>query len=203
MKSTIQFVAVFVCLTHCGCARKAPPSAPASLRAKLEQKTWLTPVATNKFWGLDQGGSVEFLPMDGGSLLFWSDTAACSGRCFSQHRSDAPAPITQGDCSFLYRSADYPKGLATDKEVKVAFEVNGETSSGQVAVDDKRYDLANGSLFLVSGLGGKLRVKQLNRDVSKLRETLTNPKFDQESLISFGKSDSDIKPFFSQTANHE
>jgi len=204
MKSTVLFVAtIFFCLTHCGCARKAPSSAPASLGAKVDGKTWLTPFATNKFWGLDQGGSVQFQPMDGGSLLFWSDTAACSGRSFSQRRSDAPVTVTQGDCTFFYHAADFPNGLASDKQVKVAYEITGEVHSGQVTVDDKRYDLANGSLFLVSGLGGKLRVKQLNRDLSKLRETLTNPKFDSATLIAFGKNDPEIKPFFSQTANHE
>lgn len=83
------------------------------------------------------------------------------------------------------------------------FEIKGETSSGQVTVDDKHYDLANGSVFLVSGLGGKLRVKQLSRDLSTLRNDLTRPSFDSAALIAFGKNDPDIKTFFSQTANRE
>jgi hypothetical protein len=196
MKRTVMFVATtFFCLTPVGCWSKGLPSGHASLAGKTGVHAWDSPLIANKLWGLDRG-FVQYQQMDGGLLLLWSDAVA------GGWRSSTVSGVTKGDGSCLYQSASYPKGLASYREVKVTYTSSDESHSGQVTIDDKHYDLANGSLFLVSGIGGGLRVKQLSRDLSKLRQPLANPTFDEKILISFGKNDPDIKTFFAPTTNH-
>jgi hypothetical protein len=64
-------------------------------------------------------------------------------------------------------------------------------TSGRATIEGKDYDLANGTLFLVSAQGGQYRVKQLKRDLSHLQSA--------SELKEFGKNDPDIVGFFAKT----
>ena len=64
--------------------------------------------------------------------------------------------------------------------------------TGNVTINDRPYDLAQGSLFLVSAMGAEVRVLQLMRDTLKVKVG-NDPKDALESVI---KGDADIGPFF-------
>jgi hypothetical protein len=69
-----------------------------------------------------------------------------------------------------------------------------ETSDGKtgsVKINGRAYDLAQGSLFLVSTKGGDVRVLQLKRDTLKLKVGNV-----QDSLETLIRSDEDIAPFY-------
>ncbi len=67
----------------------------------------------------------------------------------------------------------------------------GETKdgkTGRVTLDGKEFDLADGTLFLVSARRG-YRVKQLKRDMTRFQEG-------RELFLDFSKNDAEIREFF-------
>ena len=74
-------------------------------------------------------------------------------------------------------------------EFRYAIEADG---SGRVTVDSVDYDLAKGNLFLVRDEGGRNRVRQLRRDLDRLR-------LDPEYFKSLARSDAEISAFFAET----
>jgi hypothetical protein len=78
-------------------------------------------------------------------------------------------------------------------------EWRGETSDGKtgvVTINETQYDLAEGSLFLVSTVGRKARVRQLKRDWLGLRQG-------GEGLKSLAKEDPEVKQFIADTSTQE
>jgi hypothetical protein len=70
-------------------------------------------------------------------------------------------------------------------------EFAGETKdgkTGRMTLDGKEYDLAEGTLFLVSARRG-YRVKQLKRDMARFQDA-------QELFLEFSKNDPEIRDFF-------
>jgi hypothetical protein len=85
--------------------------------------------------------------------------------------------------------------IGSHKRRKIEFHCRTKDGkSGTVKINGTTYDLANGSLFLVSTSGDEVRIKQLNRD-------MTRQTFDEESLTAFGKGDAEIVEFFTKSAN--
>jgi len=63
-----------------------------------------------------------------------------------------------------------------------------DAGTGNVTLGDTPYDLAKGAVFLVSTQDGKLRVVQLQHDLSQIKPTV-------ESFESLAKADPDIAAF--------
>jgi hypothetical protein len=63
----------------------------------------------------------------------------------------------------------------------------GDGRTGAVTIGDERFDLADGSLFLVSTRGTHSQVRQLQRDISKLKP---------DDLKQLARSDPQIIEFF-------
>jgi hypothetical protein len=67
-----------------------------------------------------------------------------------------------------------------------------DNAGGRFTLNGADYDLAGGRLFLVSTKGREVRVRQLQRDLSKVRP---------ESLQLFADSDPDVTRFIAQLAS--
>jgi hypothetical protein len=65
--------------------------------------------------------------------------------------------------------------------------------TGKMMINGSSYELAKGSLFLISTRDGQVRVRQLQRDLLKVKP-------DQEALESLLKNDPDVGPFFAEGA---
>jgi hypothetical protein len=107
--------------------------------------------------------------------------------------SDAPwsACGTSGNSSsgvLVYRGKDGQ----LNREVAFSAEIQNP-AKGRATIHGKTYDLAKGVLFLVSGAGGDVQVKQLSSDVSKLN-------FEPHNLVALGKANPEITAFFSKPA---
>jgi hypothetical protein len=94
--------------------------------------------------------------------------------------ADTPGPndATIEDAFFGYRFT--PKGFFTfadGKRIDWRWE-RPRHKGGDFQIDGRRYDLANGGLFLVSAQDGRLRVTQLDADLSQNLDALakTEPK---------------------------
>jgi hypothetical protein len=79
-------------------------------------------------------------------------------------------------------------GSRDDEYVEFQFETK-DGKTGTVTINESKYDLKNGGLFLVSAHGDQLQVEQLKRDMHDL-------KFDRESLQAFARNDAEIMAFF-------
>jgi hypothetical protein len=66
--------------------------------------------------------------------------------------------------------------------------------TGKMTINGSTYELAKGALFLVSTQGGKVEVRQLQRDLLKVKP-------DQESVEKLLKDDPDVGSFFTEKAN--
>ncbi len=85
--------------------------------------------------------------------------------------------------------------LFAENGVKTEFTCKSSNGKQRSAViDGHAYDLAKGSLFVVSEDGDNFRVKQLKRDLSNLV-------FNRENLQKFARSDKEIKEFFGREWN--
>jgi hypothetical protein len=65
--------------------------------------------------------------------------------------------------------------------------------TGKMVINSSSYELAKGTLFLISTRGGNVEVGQFQRDLLKVKP-------DQESLEKLLKGDADIGSFFSHKA---
>jgi hypothetical protein len=74
-----------------------------------------------------------------------------------------------------------------------------ETEDGVTAefrIDGRRYDLANGRLFVVTTRPGETAVEQLQRDLDNVRAN-------RESCIAFAQGDPDVQAFLERNAGIE
>ncbi len=117
-------------------------------------------------------------------LIVWSDAPSCSNGVGS-----AASGLMTPHGELIYRGRD----MKPNREIAYFGEIHSR-DKGQITINGESYDLARGALFLVSGMDGDVQVKQLSRDVSKL-------KLELDHLLAFGKADPEITGFFSKPAN--
>jgi hypothetical protein len=131
--------------------------------------------------GLDHAWVVYARLGEGLRILLWTDLQNGVANWTSDSTSD---------------SASF-KGSIQSSDLKKPIDVQCQAqgaNSGSLTIDGVTYDLAGGSLFLVSTKGERPVVKQLNRDTSQFKE-------DPESLKAFARTDPEISAIF--TAREE
>jgi len=159
----------WACVLVSGCGR-APAPAGLDLGGPSGTITWSSPGKHNALPGIDQG-SLYYM---GTIFVVWSDASGGGGGSWS---TSAQAAKCEGS-------------LVGKNGGRVEFSCQtADGKTGQVTVDGRAYNLADGNLFLVSTAGDKTQAKQLKR---ALREV----KFERESLEAFARSDADIVGFF-------
>ena len=164
----------WACMLVSGCGRTPSPASP-DIGDPSGIITWSSSAGKgNPLPGIDQG-SVYHL---GTAFVLWSDAPGGGGGSSS---SDVQGFKCQG--SLLARDRRRVEFHCETKDAK----------TGQVTIDGTTYDLADGNLFLLSTAGDQSQVKQLKRSLTEL-------KFERESLEAFGKNDPDIAGFFTKAA---
>jgi hypothetical protein len=130
------------------------------------------------------GTSVQYVSAspDGGiSLVIWSDL---TGRAGQQAHSDLFDSHTTG----FFSAADGRRvewGWRDPKEKGGAFQINGTA-----------YDLAHGTLFLVSTTGGQVRVTQLDADLSRVKP-------DEQGLEAFAENQPQVAQFIAEASGRK
>ena len=175
----VLLVAAAGLLTAAGCSNKPPPSPASSNSIGGGQYEWHSFKELKPEAGLDEAQA---------SFGTWGNAASGSGLAFVI-LSDVVGPSkvetkSSGKISGQQRSTD---GRQVDWQCDTS---DGKT--GTVTLNGQVYDLAQGSLFLVSTKGTEARMLQLKRDTMKLKVG-NDPKVTLESLI---KGDEEIGPFF-------
>jgi hypothetical protein len=157
-----------------GCGRTPGPASP-DLGGSSGIITWLPSAGKGKpLPGIDQG-SVYHL---GTAFVLWSDAP---GGGSGSSNSNVQGVKCQGTL------------LARDRR-RIEFHcATKDAKTGEVTIDGATYDLADGNVFLVSTAADQSQVKQLKRSLTEL-------KFERESLEAFGKNDPDIAGFFTKAA---
>ena len=166
------FATVGACMLG-GCGSASSP-APPSLGGPTGFITWTGIGKDNPLPGIDQG-SVYHL---GTTFVLWSDAAGGGGGSSSGNSQGVKC---QGNV--LGRDGRRVEFNCDTKDAK----------TGQATINGATYDLAAGTLFLLSTEGLRSQVKQLKRNLSDL-------KFERDSLEAFGRNDPDIAGFFIQAA---
>jgi hypothetical protein len=189
--STLLVVGLFCSLTGCGKKEVAPTAEPIKRRPAVS----LERQEIREIMPGSDHASVFFLSHKLTSdvkpvFIVWTDARSYSGGTGYPNPENNPprTNIVGGDYVIRFGGT----GDDFDRTVELEFEIQ-ELKKGNVLIEGKSYDLADGSLVLVSGDGDDLRVKQLRRDVSTLRP-------EPNELIAFGKATPEIKAFFSNTA---
>jgi len=126
--------------------------------------------------GLGQARYVFLQWKEGLEIMIWHDVLGGSGEGKGSGSTTDPIYRYQG-------YAESSDGRRFDWEVQTA---DGKTALFKI--DDTRYDLADGRLFLVTTRGGRTEVRQLDRDLSGVQP-------DWESIVVFAKSDPDVAEF--------
>jgi hypothetical protein len=112
--------------------------------------------------------------------MIWHDFVGTSAVISTDERE-----LTPDNALYSVRGyAESRQGRRFDWEVRTR---DGETA--EFWIDGKRYDLADGSLFLITGGTYGTEVTQLARDLSDVR-----PNF--ESCVTFASDDPDLVPIF-------
>lgn len=160
-----------------GCYRTVPPAQPASAGGSMASHSWSPTVNdTEPVAGIDQAHLWSWWVGKKPALLIWTDLKGATGR------SD-----TTPDGGFV--------GRLNDIQIKL----HGKTKT--VTIDGTDYDIANGSLFLISTREEKPVVKQLNRNVAEfdiLKADETG--IDNTKLKALAKTDAGIAEFFGVSA---
>jgi hypothetical protein len=171
-RSLVVFVFAFPFLV--GCIGTQGSSTP-DLGGPSGTITWFASAQTEKpLRGIDQA-SIYY---EGTAFVVWSDFdggggGSSSGNVQGVRGQGRLSSRDNGHIDFRFETKD------------------GKT--GPVTINEVTYDLANGNLFLVSGNGDQVQVKQLKRD-------MRNVKFERESLVAFARNDANIVAFFARDA---
>lgn len=128
--------------------------------------------------------SIGYVTLDHKPIcVVWSD-----GRSGSNGAgSSSSGPITPHG-KLIFSGSD----TKPNREIEYSGKIHG-SEKGELTINGTTYDLAKGGLFLVSGMDGNVRVKQLKSDMSEL-------KFERNDLVVFCKANPDITDFFSKPA---
>jgi hypothetical protein len=117
------------------------------------------------------------------SLLVWSDLT--------------DGPIGQGGESALFGST-ICKGFASSADGRrIDWEwKEPKAKGGDFQINRTPYDLANGTLFLVSTRGGKVRVTQVDVDLSKVQS-------DKQGFEAFAKNEPTVARFIAESSGQK
>ena len=144
-----------------------------------------TPPGPTMAAGVYVEAGYEFFHWEEGLVvMLWHDATA-SSMCDSS--GSTRDPVHSIDCQAISREGN-------------AFKWNIETTdgvTGQFSIDDKLYDLSEGSLFIVRTKGGTAEIQQLQRDLSDVV-----PENDS-SITEYGLNDPDIKLFIQSVLPEE
>jgi hypothetical protein len=117
-------------------------------------------------------GGFTFLRWKQGlAIMIWHDLDSCSNR----------GAGTAGDP--IYRLTGFASSLDGRRVSWQVQTMDGKT--GQLWIDDMSYDLAAGTLFIVTTRNGPTHIQQLYRDLSGVRP-------DYESCVAFARGDPDL-----------
>jgi hypothetical protein len=158
------FISAFV-VAFSGCASPAtsmPPGADVDLGA-FEQTSY-----TFLRW------------KEGLAIMIWHD--------FVLDSADNHGPRSTTDP--VYRAEGYAESKRGHRLEWKAHTTDGKTA--QFWIDNVPYDLADGTLFIVTTANGELEITQLQRDLSGVQP-------DRESCLAFAQSDPDLARFVSDT----
>jgi hypothetical protein len=141
-----------------------------------------TPPGANKYLGtFEQGGYLVLRWEEGLEVMIWHDMTG-SMMAHSAGSTQDPTYVEQGSA----RSAD---GRSLAWELRTT-----DGRRGELQIGGATYEVAGGSVFLVTTRGGKTEVRQLDRDLS------TVP-LDHEAILAFAESDPDLAAFISSTTS--
>jgi hypothetical protein len=138
-----------------------------------------TPPSANKALGTcEQGGYLFLRWREGLEVMIWHDlsgeatarsTGFVSGRFYIEHGS----------------------ARAADRQ-NLTWEVQTTDGTlGQAQIGGARYDLADGTLFLVTTRGGATEVQQLSRDLQSVP-------LDHDGILAFARKDPDLAAFLNE-----
>ncbi len=132
-----------------------------------------TPPGANKYLGsFEQGGYLFLRWQEGLEVMIWHDITG-SAEAHGAGSTEDPVYVVRGSA----RSAD---GRSFEWELQTT---DGKT--GQVRIGGTSYDLAAGSLFIVTTSRGTTDVRQLDRDLSGVPS-------DHDGILAFAEKDPDL-----------
>lgn len=192
----ILFYCILICVAcgFAGCNSKSIPGWGAKI------VSWSNSYADRKSVpGIDEANVTYGLWEEGAALALWSDgDAGISGGHFDKARCNHRT-VSDSMAAYL---AKVKKAVHYDGNNVQCFTPDAKT--GLVQIGSETYRLEDGSLFLVSTTGTKIRVRQLNLSAKlnlKPAGARTVDQITTEELQGLAKSDPDIKGFFTVAGN--
>jgi hypothetical protein len=144
-----------------------------------------TPPGADVTAGVFEQVGFEFLRWEEGlAIMMWHDFVGDSG-CSSTSEGSGFTPDP------IYRVEGYAESWDGHR-----FDWEVQTNDGKTAqfwIDGRRYDLSDGTLFIVTMEDGGADVMQLERDVSRVQP-------DSSSCVAFARSDPDLARFIGDTS---
>jgi len=181
MNQRIMFAATcsLLLIAVAGCQRTAPPAQPPTAGGSMGSCSWSPSVTdTDPLPGIDQAYLWAWWVGNKPALLIWADVEKPNGRS-----------VATPDGGFDGRLNDIP------------IKFHGKTKT--VTIDGTDYEIANGSLFLISTQGENPVVKQLNRNVEELDILKADGTgIDNDKLKVLARTDADIAAFFGRSADN-
>jgi len=143
--------------------------------------TWQTSHVSRRVHGIDDGSAYLGGYREGFAIIIWTDIMACG----------FPIGATWDGTSNCAKYAGYLKSPSAPK-INVECYV-AERMKGSMTINQQEYDLANGSLFLISFRSPQIRVVQINQDIY----AMTTKSEARKQLV---ESVPEIRAFFDTTA---
>lgn len=115
--------------------------------------SWRTSSPRRKVYGVDEGSAYLGRYGQGSAIIIWTDLLSCG----------FPIEATWDRTRNGAKYAGYvksPSGLRVNVECFLA-----DRMKGSMQIDQHEYDLADGSLFLISFRSPQIRVGQVNQDI--------------------------------------
>ena len=135
-----------------------------------------TPPGANKYLGsFEQGGYLFLRWQEGLEVMIWHDIAG-SAVAHSAGSTEDRVYAERGSA----QSAD---GRSFEWELQTT-----DGKMGQVRIGSSSYDLAAGTLFIVTTSGGTTDVRQFDRDLSAVP-------LDHDGILAFAEKDPDLAAF--------
>ena len=115
--------------------------------------SWRTSSTDHKVHGIDDGSAYFGGYREGTAIIIWTDVIACS----------FPIKATWDKASKCAKYSGYLKSSSSPK-INVECYV-ADRMKGSMIINQQKYDLANGSLFVISFRSPQIRVGQINQDI--------------------------------------
>ena len=152
-KYIIPTVKIFICillagiLLSAGCERKP--------RMGFDCTYWNTSSADQKVYGIHDGSAYFGGYQEGTAIIIWTDSMVCNFSIKSIW--DKTSKCVKYSGYFKLKSSSAPK-------INVECYVS-DRMKGSLKINQQEYDLANGSLFLISFRSPQIRIGQINQDI--------------------------------------